>query len=65
MTTELVYRHYKGGHYRTLMHATDANTGQPVVVYESLDNGRVYTRDWEEFHSLVEPQHVPRFTLIQ
>lgn len=45
------HRHYKGGIYRVIAHATDEATGQPVVVYRSEQDGRVWVRtlaNWNE-----------------
>ena len=39
-----LFRHYKGGRYRLLMEATDEATGQPVMVYRSEQDGRVWVR---------------------
>lgn len=62
---EKIYRHYKGGLYRLLFHATDAETRKTVVVYESLEDNRPYVRDWQDFHGWVHSVGKPRFTLVE
>ncbi len=41
-TADNLYRHYKGGLYRLLHEATNSETLEPVMVYRSEDDGRVW-----------------------
>ncbi len=66
-----VYRHFKGSFYRVLFVATSATNGdedgRPVVIYMSMNDGTIYARDEEEFHSPVlwtNPRAEPRFKLL-
>lgn len=64
-----VYMHYKGGKYRVLFVAkesTNARSGGKTVVYVSLTNGNIFTRDLSEFTETVkmpDGKEVPRFAL--
>ena len=58
-----LYQHYKGGKYELLCHAIDTKTGKTLVIYQSLEDERIYARDWEEFHGPVDDGG-PRFWLI-
>lgn len=45
-----IYRHIKtGGLYRILCNASVESTLEPVVVYQSKQDGRCWTRPLEEF----------------
>lgn len=58
-----VYAHYKGGRYRVLFVAkesTNAREGGRTVVYVSLSNGNIFTRDIGEF---AEPIQWPDGTM--
>lgn len=64
-----IYKHFKGGFYRVLFTAqesTNDRAGRAVVVYISLTNGKIHTRDLAEFQSLVGlgPAMPPRFTFM-
>ena len=52
MTYMNIYRHFKGGYYLVHSEATVESTGEPVVVYQSLQDGRVWTRPLSSF---IEP----------
>lgn len=49
-----VIQHFKGGFYKVLHTARDADTGLDVVVYVSLQDGAVYTRNAFRFEETVE-----------
>ena len=44
-----IYRHFKGGYYIVLSQATVEATGEQVVIYQSLQDGRVWTRPLSVF----------------
>lgn len=48
-----IYRHFKGGYYVVLSVATDEPTGDEVVVYQSLQDGKVWTRPLSVFQEPV------------
>lgn len=63
-----IYRHYKGGRYRVLAVARHHETGQPYVVYQSLERGSVNVREFENWSDDVELKDgnfAPRFALEQ
>lgn len=67
-----IYRHWKGGLYFTLFNAKDANTGQDLVVYTSVEKDKdlgevVWVRSEKDFNGYVENADgkiVKRFELI-
>lgn len=64
-----IYRHYKGGIYRTLGFARTSTRGvkdQWMVLYVSMTYGEVYAREVNEFTEtiLVNGQMVPRFLYL-
>lgn len=44
-----IYRHFKGGYYIVQSVATEESTGEQVVIYQSLQDGRVWTRPLSVF----------------
>ncbi len=73
MTRPGIYKHFKGGLYRVLCTAeecTNAHPGRDLVVYISLENGKVYCRDQDEFHEWMKHpadpgMMMPRFTMME
>lgn len=49
LNTMNIYRHFKGGYYVVLSQATVEETGEQVVIYQSLQDGRVWTRPLSVF----------------
>jgi hypothetical protein len=66
-----IYTHYKGGRYRIITvaeEATNAREGELLVVYASVEDGRVWCRDFEEFTesvTLPNGETQPRFVLTE
>ena len=54
-----IYRHFKGGMYRTYEMATDSETGKTMVVYRSMQNNRLYVRPFGMFMSEVDREKYP------
>ena len=48
-----IYRHFKGGYYVVHSLATVESTGEEVVIYQSLQDGKVWTRPSSVFCELV------------
>lgn len=48
-----IYRHFKGGYYLVLSTATVEDTQEEVVVYQSLQDGKVWTRPISVFQEPV------------
>ncbi len=61
-----IYEHFKGGKYEVLALATHHDTEERIVIYQSLQDGKVYVREETMFSELVEKegQKVPRFTRV-
>ncbi len=57
------YQHYKGGLYRIVGVATHSETGESLVVYESLPEGSLWTRPAGMFEEsvVVNGVETPRF----
>ena len=53
MNTMNIYRHFKGGYYIVHSVATVESTGEQVVIYQSLQDGRVWTRPLSVFQEPV------------
>lgn len=53
------YCHFKGNSYRVLLIAKDSKTLKKVVVYEDLNNKKVWVRDYDEFISAVDKKKYP------
>ena len=57
------YRHFKGGEYTVLALATHTETGERMVVYQSLsDTSAVWARPYEMFASKVDGEKYPDVT---
>lgn len=54
-----LFRHYKGGLYKVLFMAEDAEHDEPVVVYESVPFGSRHTRKLSSFNEVIPgPIHI-------
>ena len=56
-----IYRHFKGGYYIVQSIATVESTGEQVVIYQSLQDGKVWTRPVSVFQEPV-PEDKPNPT---
>lgn len=61
-----MYRHFKGGHYEYLMEAASTDTGENLVIYRSLRDGKIWARRSVEFYEniTVDGRLIPRFQRI-
>ncbi len=48
-----IYRHYKGGIYKVIANALHCETQLPLVVYQSLDDSKTWTRSLEDFTAIL------------
>ncbi len=57
------YKHFKGGLYELICEATDSETQSDLVVYKSLNDGRVWVRPKKMFFEKVKigEKTIPRF----
>lgn len=53
INTMSIYRHFKGGYYVVKSLATIESTGEEVVIYQSLQDNRVWVRPVSVFTELV------------
>ena len=53
INTMSIYRHFKGGYYVVKSLATIESTGEEVVIYQSLQDSRVWVRPVSVFRELV------------
>lgn len=60
------YRHFKkhNSRYRVLYLAVDSTTYKPVVVYQGVESGNVWTRNRDEFEGN-HPSGPERFVRIE
>jgi hypothetical protein len=49
-----IYKHYKGGLYEVIGLATESDTEAEVVVYKSVETGRLFTRNKTIFCEVTE-----------
>lgn len=61
-----VYEHFKGGMYSIICTALNSEDLRKTVVYQSLEDGKVWVRDFEEFigEKVTDEGTVKRFNLI-
>jgi len=62
-----IYKHYKGGMYEVIENAKHSETLEDMVIYRSLENGRVWVRPSIMF---IEPtaedgNSISRFTFVK
>ena len=63
----MVFMHFKKNMYKVICIAKSSEDQREIVVYESLDKngretGKIWTRDKEEFLSLVDKEKYPNVT---
>ena len=59
------YKHYKGNLYKIIAFAKHSETGEDMIVYQSLNNGDIWVRPkymWNEIVN-INDKKVMRFTL--
>lgn len=63
-----IYRHYKGGEYELLSVAEQTENHDSLVIYRSLDDGKIWARPlkmWEEKVKTVDGEKKIRFEFIR
>lgn len=61
----MCYKHFKGGFYVVMGFAEEEKGGAEVVIYSSLDTGKVYTRPLDGFFAKHPDTKEPRFELVK
>lgn len=59
-----IYRHFKGGLYRSIGIAKHSETLEDMVVYQSLKDNQIWVRPYNMFFDEARPG-IKRFTLIE
>lgn len=62
-----VYRHFKGGRYAVICTVDHSESGETLVLYQSLDSGHRWARPLAMWNEMVEPMPgtlLPRFELL-
>lgn len=59
MKTNTIYRHFKGGLYKVIAIAKNADTGEKYVIYQSLSSYDTYARPIKNFVSKVDKKKYP------
>lgn len=61
-----VYKHFKGGLYSVIATALNSENLRKTVIYQSLEDGKFWTRDYEEFigHKTTDNGLIKRFEHI-
>ncbi|MBE6139868.1 MAG: DUF1653 domain-containing protein [Firmicutes bacterium] len=54
-----VYKHFKGHIYKVINIAIDSEDLSKKVVYQNIDDGKVWVRDYEMFNSLMDKEKYP------
>lgn len=57
--TGVFYRHFKGVPYYVMCNAEHSETGEKIVVYKSMKDGKTYVRPYDMFHSDVDVTKYP------
>lgn len=58
-----IFQHFKGGKYELLHEGFDSETQEPVIVYKSLQDGKIWIRKAANFFSFAS-ENTPRFKEI-
>ena len=58
----VVYRHFKGKHYRVMAVGVHTETGEEMVIYIPVGGGQVYVRPYTMWMEIVDGK--PRFERI-
>jgi hypothetical protein len=53
------YKHFKGHIYKVINIAIDSEDLSKKIVYENINDGKVWVRDYDMFNSLVDKEKYP------
>lgn len=54
-----IYKHFKGHIYKVINIALDSEDLSKKVVYQNINDGKVWVRDYDMFNSLVDKEKYP------
>ena len=57
-----IYKHFKGHVYKVINIALDSEDLSKKVIYENVNDGKVWVRDYDMFNSLVDKEKYPDIT---
>jgi len=57
-----IYKHFKGHIYKVINIAIDSEDLSKKVIYENINDGKVWVRDYDMFNSLIDKQKYPDIT---
>lgn len=57
-----IYKHFKGHVYKVINIALDSEDLSKKVIYENVNDGKVWVRDYDMFNSLVDKEKYPNIT---
>lgn len=60
-----IYKHYKGNKYKIIEFAKHSETLEDMIIYKSLDTGKVWVRPYKMWNETVDNSGTLRFTLIE
>ena len=59
-----IYKHYKGNLYKIITLANHSETLEDMIVYKSVDTGKVWVRPAKMWNETVDSKGTLRFTLV-
>ena len=63
IAVENLYKHYKGNIYKIIAIAKHSETLEDMIVYESIDDGKIWARPYGMWNEIVDNKNTLRFTL--
>lgn len=65
--SETLFKHYRGNTYRLLNYANHSETGEHLVIYQSVVNDQIWARPFEMFtdYVVIDGVKVRRFDPLQ
>ena len=54
-----IYKHFKGHIYKVINIALDSEDLSKKVIYENINDGKVWVRNYDMFNSLVDKEKYP------
>ena len=64
ITVGKTYKHYKGNLYKIIALAKHSETLEDMVVYQSTDTGKIWTRPMKMWNDQIDENGTLRFTMV-